>query len=200
MFNILSKILRPARATVGNGTFVSSKAELRGGNIRLGDRCRILKYSKLDTSCNPSRPDKVKFTQKGFINIGIGSTVKEYALLYSYDGFIEIGSGCSINPFTIVYGHGGVQIGNNVMIASHCTLVSASHVIDSTMIPISKQGMTARGIRIEDDVWVGSGVRILDGASIAKGCVIGAGSVILGNTEPYGVYAGAPARLLRTRR
>ena len=54
-------------------------------------------------------------------------------------------------------------------------------------------------IVIEDDVWIGAGVKILDGVIIRKGCVIGANTVVNKSTEQYGIYVGAPARLIRKR-
>ncbi|WP_417806940.1 acyltransferase [Thioclava sp.] len=52
---------------------------------------------------------------------------------------------------------------------------------------------------IEDDVWIGANCTILDDVRLAKGCVIGAGSVVSKSTEPFGIYGGVPARLIRLR-
>ncbi|NMC13019.1 MAG: acyltransferase, partial [Chloroflexi bacterium] len=49
------------------------------------------------------------------------------------------------------------------------------------------------------DVWIGAGVKILDGVVVSKGCVLAAGAVITHSTEPYGVYAGVPARRIKDR-
>lgn len=57
----------------------------------------------------------------------------------------------------------------------------------------------ARGISIGDDVWIGRQVRIFHGARIATGCVIAERSLVRGETEPYGVYAGIPAKLKKFR-
>ena len=48
-----------------------------------------------------------------------------------------------------------------------------------------------KGIVIEDDVWIGAGVKILDGVIIRKGCVIGANTVVNKSTEQYGIYVGS---------
>ena len=64
-------------------------------------------------------------------------------------------------------------------------------------VPITYQDLENKGIIIEDDVWIGAGVRILDGVTIARGCVIGAGSVVTKSTEEFGVYVGVPARLIK---
>jgi len=56
-----------------------------------------------------------------------------------------------------------------------------------------------RGITVGNDVWIGRDVMILNGIKIGDGCVIGARSTIIKNCEPYGVYAGTPARLIKYR-
>lgn len=54
---------------------------------------------------------------------------------------------------------------------------------------------------IKNDVWIGDEVMVLGGSVIENGCVIGARSLLPPNfkSEPYGVYAGSPARLIRYR-
>lgn len=51
-----------------------------------------------------------------------------------------------------------------------------------------------------DDVWIGAGVKILDGVKIGKGCVIGANSVVTHSLKPFGIYVGVPAKLLKYRK
>ncbi|MFM6860620.1 MAG: DapH/DapD/GlmU-related protein [Dolichospermum sp.] len=52
---------------------------------------------------------------------------------------------------------------------------------------------------MEDDVWIGSGCQILDGITIGKGAIIGAGSVVTKDVEPYSVVAGVPSKLIKRR-
>ena len=54
---------------------------------------------------------------------------------------------------------------------------------------------------VKNDVWIGDEVMVLGGSVIENGCVIGARSLIPPNfrSEPYGIYAGSPARLIRYR-
>lgn len=54
-------------------------------------------------------------------------------------------------------------------------------------------------IVIGNDVWIGNGVRIMEGVTIGDGAVIGAGSLVLKDVEPYAVYAGVPAKLIKMR-
>lgn len=99
----------------------------------------------------------------------------------------------------MIYGQGDIKIGNYVRIAAHCVLIPSNHVFSDVSQPICQQGLQNKGIVVEDDVWIGCGVRILDGVVIAKGCVIGAGSVVTNSTEPYGVYVGIPAKKIKSR-
>mgnify|MGYP006076554041 CR=1 FL=1 len=54
-------------------------------------------------------------------------------------------------------------------------------------------------IDIGNDVWIGRDVLIMPGVKIPNGCVIGAKSLITKNLEPYGVYVGSPAKLIKFR-
>jgi len=53
---------------------------------------------------------------------------------------------------------------------------------------------------VEDDVWVGNGVIVLDGVTLGRGAVIGAGSVVTHDVPAESVAVGNPARVIRQRR
>lgn len=57
--------------------------------------------------------------------------------------------------------------------------------------------ISKHSIRVEDDCWIGAGAIILYGVTIGKGAVIGAGSVVTKDVEPYSVNVGNPARKIR---
>jgi acetyltransferase-like isoleucine patch superfamily enzyme len=135
----------------------------------------------------------------GTIAIGTGTVVHRGAMLLPYGGFIRLGKRCRVNPYSVLYGHGGLTVGDHVRIATHCVIVPANHGIALDGGLIADQPLTRRGVRIGNDVWLGAGVRVLDGAVIGEGCVVAAGAVVRGELEPYGIYAGVPARLVRKR-
>lgn len=136
----------------------------------------------------------------GKVYIGDECELHSGCKILTYGGIIKIGNKCSVNPYTLLYGQGDLTIGNNVRIAAHCVIIPSNHNFSNPNTPIINQGLTNKGITIKDDVWIGCGVRILDGVVIAEGCVIGAGSVVTKSTVPYGIYAGIPAKLIKTRR
>ena len=72
-----------------------------------------------------------------------------------------------LNPFTIIYGHGGVRIGDGVRIAAHTIIIPANHN-PANSEPLYESGTNAQGIEIGPNVWVGSGVRILDGLATGR--------------------------------
>src|SRR5207244_3377199 len=92
------------------------------------------------------------------------------------DGDVLIGEGSYINSGTVIYSGSGVKIGKSVLIAANCTLAPVSHEYRERNKKIVEQRFrpSKGGIIIEDDVWIGVGTVILDGAVIRKGCVVGA--------------------------
>ena len=64
---------------------------------------------------------------------------------------------------------------------------------DNSQLPI--KGDTIIG----NDVWIGQNVTILPGVHVGDGVIIGLNSTVASDLEPYGVYVGNPARLIRKR-
>ena len=135
----------------------------------------------------------------GKISIGARTFIDRGVIIRPLGGRVEIGDDCSVNAYSILYGGGGLKIGKDVRIASHTVIVPSNHEFSDSEKPIKDQGLTLKGIVIEDDVWIGAGARILDGVRISSGTVIGAGAVVTKTTEPNSVVAGVPARLIRIR-
>jgi acetyltransferase-like isoleucine patch superfamily enzyme len=133
------------------------------------------------------------------ISIGNNCEIRNGAQIRSWLGQVSIGNNCSINSNTLLFGTGGIIIGNYVRIAANCVIVASSHVYKDCTKPICTQGFTAKGILIEDDVWIGAGACILDGVTIGRGSVIGAGAVVRNSTEPFSVNVGVPAKIIGTR-
>jgi len=153
-----------------------------------GQRIRIHPTSRV------SRRSVLRTNGGGSIFIGAYCEIHDFAMILTYGGDITIGDHCSLNPFSIVYGHGGVEIGRGVRIAAHSVIIPANHIRGTDETPLSQQGITALGIRIEDDVWIGSGCRILDGVTIGRHAIIGAGSVVVGSIPENVTAVGVPAR------
>jgi len=110
---------------------------------------------------------------------------------------IFIGKECQINEHTFIQ---GARIGDYVMIAPHVTILSSMHGYDQISVPMIKQEKKKNIIPIiGNDVWIGTRAVIMPGVRVGDGCIIGAGAVVTRSTEPYGIYAGVPARKIRSR-
>jgi virginiamycin A acetyltransferase len=116
-------------------------------------------------------------------------------------GDVIIGENSVINSGCVIYSGNGVEIGNNVAIAANCTFAATNHEYRDKNKLIREQRFkpSKGGIIIEDDVWIGANCVILDGAYIAKGCVIGALSLVRGKLDEYGIYAGNPLQKIGER-
>lgn len=135
--------------------------------------------------------------------IGQNSVIDDFVKIKHVGGKgdIVIGEFVYINSGTVIYSGNGVKIGNHVLIGPNCNLVPVNHAYEDTKILIRLQGfMPAKGgLIIEDDVWLGANVTVLDGVIIRKGCVIGANSLVTGETDEYGIYMGTPAKKIKSR-
>lgn len=113
---------------------------------------------------------------------------------------ISIGTGTYINGgFLFASKDGHIKIGENCLLSYNLHLRTDSHNYEDKNRLISEQGSSEHDIIIGNDVWIGFGVQVMSGVTIADGCVIAAGAIVTKDTEPYGVYAGIPARLIKYR-
>jgi acetyltransferase-like isoleucine patch superfamily enzyme len=91
-----------------------------------------------------------------------------------------------------------VQIGDRVYTSPFTQIIAVNHVFDDPNRPFIEQGITAEGIVIEDDVWLGAGAIITDGVRVGKGAVVAAGAVVTEDVPPHTVVGGVPARPIKT--
>lgn len=122
-----------------------------------------------------------------------------YISLGGKGSFIEIGHHSHFAPNCVLYGWGGLKIGAYCNVAAHCVFATIGHDQAVHEKPMALVPGMAKPIMLEEDVWVAANCTICAGVTIARGCIIGANSVVTRNTEAMGLYAGVPARRLRNR-
>jgi acetyltransferase-like isoleucine patch superfamily enzyme len=138
------------------------------------------------------------------IEIGEGSIVMHGAVLHVYNfrglphSGIKIGKECLVGEYSIIRGQGGVTIGDRVFTSPFSQIIAVNHIFDDPNRPFAEQGITAQGITIEDDVWIGSGAIITDGVTVGRGSVVAAGAVVSKDVPPHSVVGGVPAKLIKT--
>ncbi len=138
------------------------------------------------------------------IEIGSGAIVMHGAVLHVYNfrglpnSGIRIGRDSLVGEYSIIRGQGGVQIGDRVYTSPFTQIIAVNHVFDDPNRPFVEQGITAEGIVIEDDVWLGAGAVITDGVRVGKGAIVAAGAVVTQDVPAHTVVGGVPAKPIRT--
>lgn len=134
-------------------------------------------------------------------DVTIGDNVNIWPnVMFHGNGKISIGNNVAIGNGTVIYAQesGGVTIGDNVSIAAQCYIIDSNHGIEKATL-ICKQHSQAKATYIGNDVWIAAGCKIVSGAKLNDGCVIGANSVVNSEIEANGVAVGSPARVIKYR-
>lgn len=112
-------------------------------------------------------------------------------------GSLRTGRDCSMNAYTVIRGE--VRIGNAVRIGAHTSIIGFNHTMTTIDVEFFRQPLQSRGIRIGDDVWIGSHVVILDGITVGDHAVLAAGAVVTKDVPAGAIVGGNPAKLIRSR-
>lgn len=122
----------------------------------------------------------------------------EKGAYFANGGGISIGSGSGIGVNCRI--HGPLQIGDSVMMGPDVVILTHTHNIERTDIPMGAQGSRAAKVVIGNDVWIGMRSIIMPGVNIGNGVVIGAGAVVTKDIPDYAVVGGVPAKIIRFRK
>ena len=189
---LLRKLAYPALfGSVGrNVVFGRSVTVRHPRRIHLGNDVVVDDYAVLDA----------KGTHPRGLVIGDNVMIGRGTVLSCKNGTISIGDHTNIAMNCFIQSAKEVVIGRNVLFAAYCYVIGGGdHRTDRTDVPIIAQGQIVRGLTIEDNCWLGAGVKVLDGVTIGRDSILGAGAVVSRSIKPFAVAAGVPARTLRVR-
>ncbi|QEN06970.1 acyltransferase [Oceanispirochaeta crateris] len=165
-----------------------------GKHITCGKNVKFEDFTEIHGLCN----EGLQFGDNVTISRGVMIRPSSY---YGGDcgtGLV-MGANSSIGPMGYIGCSGRIIIGKNVMFGPKCSLFAENHIFSDTKVNIKNQGVRQKGITIGDDCWIGSHVIILDGVTIGKGVVIGAGSIVTHDVPNRAVAMGSPAKVIRYR-
>jgi acetyltransferase-like isoleucine patch superfamily enzyme len=135
------------------------------------------------------------FYLRKLIGIKIGKGTSIHMGCFFAGKRIEIGDHCVVARNAYFDGRvGKVTVGNNVSIAPDFYVLSLSHDKDSPVFDT-----VVGDVVIGDNVWIGAKVMVLPKVTVGEGAVLGAGSVVTKDVEPFTVVAGNPAKPIGTR-
>jgi len=179
-----------------------------GGAFFVGRRVQMLNTRRLHVGRGVTIEDDVKIDalSRGGVWLGDNVSIGRFSVIectgvitHLGEGF-RIGRNSNLGDYSFVGAAGGVNIGEDVLIGQGVRFHSENHVITRTDVSIKSQGVTNRGIVVEDDVWLGSGAILLDGVRVGQGAVVAAGSVVNRDVPPYAIAGGVPAQILKYRK
>jgi acetyltransferase-like isoleucine patch superfamily enzyme len=157
--------------------------------IRLGDDVVIDDLVVLDAKGSANRG----------IDIGRGVFLGRGTILSCKDGDIVLGDHVNIGFHSEVFSGSSVTVGAYGLFAAYTYLVGGGHEFERPGLPVIEQARRSRGIALGENVWLGAGVKVLDGVRIGSNVVVGAGAVVTEDLPDDAVAAGVPARVIRSR-
>ena len=167
----------------------------------------------------------ITFRQPNKFSIGSGSIVEDYSRITIMGGgntSVKFGKHVFFGPFSVCASkngkieiddhatisshcrlgstYGKVYIGKYAMIGAYCYIGGGNHSLSDLSKPMMEQEFNSKGgVEIEDDVWLGASVLVMDGVRIGKGSVIGACSMVNKDIPPYSIAYGIPAKVHGSR-
>jgi acetyltransferase-like isoleucine patch superfamily enzyme len=171
--------------------YISPRAQIHCPHLTIGPHCFIDDYVTIYAHHDGSEVrlgEGVHIYRGTIIEVGRGGSV----LIGDHT---HIQANCNIKGFLK-----STIIGRNVQIAPHCGFSPYEHSFDDLAVTIREQDITSSGdIILQDNVWLGLNVQVLDGVTIGEGTVVGAGAVVTKDLPPNSVAVGVPAHVIRQR-
>jgi acetyltransferase-like isoleucine patch superfamily enzyme len=176
---------------VGRGVIFGRGLVLRHpGQISMGDRVAIDDYGILDASG----------AGEAGVTLGNDVMISRNCVIQGKTGPLQIGDRTDIGCNVVISSITGISIGHSVLIAGNCYIGGGRYIADRIDVPLMDQGLFSKGpVSIGDDVWLGAGAIVLDGVTIGKGCIVGAGSVVTKDLPEYSIAVGVPAKVIKQR-
>ncbi|MBW4633846.1 MAG: acyltransferase [Iphinoe sp. HA4291-MV1] len=178
-------------ARMGKAVYIQEGVEFFNTScIEVGNGAFIFKGARIDARGHQNN--------RIYLNNGV-AIERNVSIGCLENSYIEIGQETFIGPSVCIAGPGDIRIGKRCLIASHSGIYANNHNFADPIKSIKYQGITRKGIVIEDDCWLGHGVTVLDGVTIGQSSVIGAGTVVTKDIPPFSVAMGSPAKVIKTR-
>jgi acetyltransferase-like isoleucine patch superfamily enzyme len=188
---LLRKIMYPRLlGSVGRNVVFGQGVVLRHpGKIRIGNDVTVDDLVLLDA----------KGTSNRGIEIGNGVFLGRGTILSCKDGDIVLGDHANLGFHCEVFSGSTVTVGRHGLFAAYVYLVGGGHEFERGDLAVIDQRRASTGITLGENVWLGTGAKVLDGVTLGSHVVVGANGVVTSDLPDGAIAAGVPARVLRTR-
>ena len=158
------------------------------------DYLEYLRYSdQLNFKFNHAMPhteEYFKLMHELFPNLGENSVINSPITVVHPDR-IKIGKNVTIMNNVLFMGAGGIEIGDNSLLAAYVKVISNDHD------PYDLATITCLPVKIGNNVWIGAGATILKGVSIGNHAIVGGSSVVNKDVPDFAVVVGNPAKIVK---
>ena len=124
-----------------------------------------------------------------------------------YGKHIYVGADTFINTNCVFLDSAEIRIGANVLIGPAVQLITVTHPLKASerIVPVSQRQpshapyvLSAKPIRVGDNVWIGAGSIVLPGVTIGDNTTIGAGSIVTADVPADSLAYGRPCKVQRS--
>lgn len=149
--------------------------------------------------------DKASFYGTSRITIGNHVRIDDFCVLSAGQGGIEIGSHIHIAVYTSLIGAATITLADFCNLSSRVSVYSSSDdysgaTMTNPTVPEAYKNVHHAPVHVGRHVTIGSGSVILPGTKLGDGAAVGALSLVRNQCEPFGIYAGNPARRIKDRK
>ena len=138
-----------------------------------------------------------------WLKFGTGSVIERECTVWcaaeaSSEPSVITGANVFVGRNTYLGAWQPIRVGNDTLIGAYCYIISGNHRFEQRDLPIRVQGYKGEPITIGRNVWLGAHVIVLPGVTIGDNAVVGAGSVVTASIPGAEIWAGVPARRIRS--
>lgn len=174
-----------------------------GRNVTFGQGVVLRHPHKVRLGDDVVVDDLVVLDAKGSTNDGIrvgnGVFLGRGTILSCKDGDIVLGDHVNVGFHSEIFSGSSVTVGRHGLFAAYTYLVGGGHAFERADVPVIEQERTSQGIVLGDNVWLGTGAKVLDGVTLGDDVVVGANAVVTESLPSGSVAVGIPARVVRRR-
>jgi len=147
--------------------------------------------------------ENAKIIKPEVIEIGDNSEIDDFSFIYGGKG-IYIGRFVHISRFVSVIGGGKLYLGDYSVLADGARILTGTDSYYggarmSTCLPLEQRNLKVSFVRINKDAFIGTNAIVHPGVTVGEGAIIGSGSLVLKDVEPWSINVGIPCKMIKKR-
>jgi maltose O-acetyltransferase len=176
----------------GDGVPDNRNAKALADSVRLDLTRGMVWFLRNSVAGSILVPRSVRFLMYRAMGLKIKSPAIADGQIIESDN-LTVGTQAVVSRGCYFEGAGKIEIGDYCMVGPGVMFITSTHLREEEGGELNRKPVP-RDIVVERDVWIGARATVLPGAVIEEGCIIAAGSLVLGRCTKGLLYAGVPAQ------